>query len=108
MIEVNSLKVTDHAKTAQNETVKYLESKGYFYKTEVVVDERGDGRTGRVNIVAKKNGRTIGIEVDRCSPRKKSINKLKQNDFDTKVVLCRGGKDRYMLDDIFVIPIQIK
>ncbi len=47
-------------------------------RPEVFVNDRGDGRRGRVDYVLITEKETIGIEIDRKSPRTKSIFKLKQ------------------------------
>lgn len=50
---------------------------GWVVESEVAVDDRGDGRIGRVDILVTKPC-VIGIELDRASPREKSVFKLKQ------------------------------
>lgn len=53
-----------------------LRRHGYSVRREVPVPNRGDGRSGRVDIVATCDGSTVAIEVDRCAPRGKSLVKL--------------------------------
>lgn len=57
---------------------------------EVFVNDRGDGRSGRVDIVYEINGVKIGIELDRFSPRNKSIHKLKCLSADESYVVTRS------------------
>jgi hypothetical protein len=59
---------------------------------EFVVDDRGDGRIGRVDLVIHHPDGDIGVELDRMSPRQKSIFKLTEN-FDRWIVLLRGCND---------------
>lgn len=73
----NELVLTDNAKLSHEETVKYLESLGFNCKNEYRVLNRGDGRSVRIDIIAIKADLKIVIEIDRLSPRIKSIYKLK-------------------------------
>lgn len=57
---------------------------------EVKVNDRGDGRKGKVDLVYSSNGSTIGIELDRLSPRKKSIIKLNNLNVDHRCVITRN------------------
>jgi len=57
---------------------------------EVFVPDRYDGRTGRVDIVYTIGDRKCAIELDRFSPRDKSIFKLKQLDVDERYVITRS------------------
>ena len=45
-------------------------------KKEVFVPNRGDGRTGRIDLLFFINGKEIPIELDSRSPRIKSIFKI--------------------------------
>ena len=47
-------------------------------KRQVWVNDRGDGRRGKIDLVIKKENEKVGVEIDRISPRKKSIFKLNQ------------------------------
>ncbi len=102
----NNLVVTDHAKTAQNEIVKHLKSLGYKCVSEYEVDNRGDGRVGRIDIVATKDDIKLAIEVDNKSPRQKSINKLNSMTNYHKIVILRNGNGNYRLGDIYVVSIR--
>lgn len=53
-----------------------LETAGWFLVMHVPVENRGDGHSGFVDMVAYKDRFCIGIEVDRCSARIKSKTKL--------------------------------
>lgn len=53
-----------------------LRRAGYAVRREVHVENVGDGRTGRIDLVASKDGRVYAIEVDRKRPRKRSLRKL--------------------------------
>ncbi len=98
----DDLIITNHAKTAQNEAVIHLENKGYICIKEYKVNDRGDGRSGRIDIVAKNNAETIAIEFDNISPRNKSIYKLKNFNADKKYILLRVGNTNKIIDGIFI------
>lgn len=53
-----------------------LKAQGYQVKREVWVDDRGDGRRGRIDLVASKDNEVHAIELDLASPRMKSALKL--------------------------------
>lgn len=103
----DNLVVTDHAKTAQLETVRYLQSLGYSCIMEYPVPNRGDGRTGRIDIIATNEYESIAIEFDNKTPRKKSLFKLRHSDFDRKIVLLRKNDGiKYKKGDIDVISVK--
>jgi hypothetical protein len=107
LIMFDRLKVTDHAKTAQNEVVKYLQDNGYTCKCEHNIGDRGDGRDGRLDIFANNDQETIAIEIDKASPRSKSITKLRRCNADKKFILLRKNINPYKIDDIEVIGLGI-
>jgi DNA-binding transcriptional ArsR family regulator len=58
---------------------------------EVKVADRGDGRPGRIDLVAGRDNTMIAIEIDRESVRPKSLHKLSQVDAFKLVVLRRSS-----------------
>lgn len=53
-----------------------MRDRGWSVAEEHPVPDRGDGRPGRIDIRAERNGVAVGIELDREHPRRKSIVKL--------------------------------
>lgn len=90
---VSGFHVSNDAQDARTEICEWLAENGFSCKKQYAVQNRGDGRNGKIDILAEKEGATIGIEIDRDSPRDKSIIKLMQIDGE-KVVLVRNGKGR--------------
>ncbi len=74
----------------QDKIRDFLVDTGFSVKKEVRVQDRGDGRTGRIDLVAEKGGFIIAIEVDRFSPRKKSIYKLLHYPASLRIVIQRS------------------
>ena len=66
------VKATDHRKI-QEEIKRNLESLGYEVKLEKKI---WFGREGKIDVFAQKGNYTMGLEVDHCQMRKKSIEKL--------------------------------
>ena len=100
------LVITDHAKQAQKETVQYLTERGFNCIMEYLVNDRGNGTNGYIDIIATKGNDKLAIEFDRHSPRVKSIYKLNQLNDHQKVVLLRGyGNGK--ADGITILPIKI-
>ena len=73
-----------------------LAQNGFSCQHKAPVNTRGKDKryTGRINILAAKDGKTIGIEVDRKSPRDKSVYKLLHFDCDYRVIVLRDGLEQ--------------
>jgi len=103
------LKVTNHAKTAQYETKRFLIDRGYNVMLEVPIEY--DGKQGYIDIVAIKDGIHYPIEFDRLSPRKKSIMKVKEycrtRSHSKPFVLLRGAQS-FTQDNVEIVGIQLK
>jgi hypothetical protein len=63
---------------------------GWSLERERRVADRGDGRHGRVDLIATKDRETVAIELDRYSARRKSIIKLGQVPSTCQVIIVRG------------------
>ena len=87
----DNLKLSDHAKTSQYEVKDYMQSLGYKCHLEHKVEDRYDGRNGRIDIVCYKEKEIVAIEVDNRTPRKNSIYKLKNFKANKKYIICRNG-----------------
>lgn len=104
----SGITVTDDATTAHNEIVVWLESNGFNCKKEYPVADRGDGYGGRIDIFATRGDEMLAIEIDRITPRQKSITKLLQTEDCAKVILLRGGRETDTDGEIIVLPILLK
>jgi len=69
-----------------------FEKHGAQIEREVCVPDRGDGRRGKIDIVAHYKEKTYAIEIDWMSPRKKSIHKIQNYQCDGRFVVLREGK----------------
>jgi len=75
---------------------------GMKVSREYPVDDRGDGREGRVDLVVTcDTGEMVGVECDRASPRAKSIKKLKQLDYGV-IALRDSGAGTDILEGIYI------
>lgn len=81
----------DDAKAVHDALEAALVAEGMEVAREVEVSDRGDGRVGRLDLVATRDGYSFAIEIDRTAPRQKSITKLLGSGCDAKVVVLRGG-----------------
>ncbi|WP_196913765.1 hypothetical protein [Pseudomonas nitroreducens] len=82
----------DSAVDLHNEVQGFLEEQGFECVREYPVEDRGDGRAGRVDLVVKgDDGSLCGIELDRDAPREKSLFKLAQ--LPAAIVLLRSPYD---------------
>ena len=86
----NLLKVeaTDH-REIQEQIRRNLRNLGYYVKLEKKI---WVGREGKVDVFAKKDSYSIGIEVEHSTLRKKSIEKLNALKPDLAIFLLKGKK----------------
>ena len=78
------------AKAFENRACDLLVSRGWKVVRQYRVKDRGDGKSGKVDIVAYKRRLKAAIELDRIHPRKKSIFKVRQVPGATfRLVFCR-------------------
>jgi len=104
----NGLAITDHAKTAQYEIAEHLRSKGYTVVLEHPVPDAGNGTSGRIDIIATRKNERLAIEVDRSSPRDKSMFKLKSMSGYTPIVLLRNGNYNFIRDSVIIYSLTLK
>lgn len=104
---LSSIEVEDNATWARAECLRALRHAGWECRTEVIVDSRGDGRRGRVDIEAIRKGSTVGIEIDRSTPRFKSLVKLNRRDW-LKVIATRGKATREFRGVDLQIALKLK
>lgn len=57
---------------------------------EVLVADRGDGCRGKIDFVVYFKGEPLAVEVDRCTPRRKSIYKTQSLAPDNSFVITRS------------------
>lgn len=99
------LTVPDNAKLAQNAVISRLQSLGYKCVSEYPVEDNGNNNPGRIDVVAINGDEKLAIEIDRHSPRKKSVHKLKLMSEYKKLILLRGyGNGEVDGIQIMVIP----
>jgi hypothetical protein len=96
----DGLTVPDDAKAAHDKITEWLGNLGYDCHKEIWVDDRGDGRRGRIDIVASNNAHTLAIEIDRLTPREKSVFKLKQVNGVIRIILLRGTSEKQSIPEI--------
>jgi hypothetical protein len=66
-----------------------LSELGFACDREVRVGDRGDGRPGRLDLVAERDGVRIAFELDDRSPREKSVTKLRSVTGAARVIVLR-------------------
>lgn len=93
---LSGLSVPDDAGAAQRCIAEVLAGDGWAVQREVRVPTRGDGRGGRVDVVASCCGQEVAIEVDRERPRRKSVVKLRSRDW-IRVIALRNPNPAFDL-----------
>lgn len=90
-----SFKVTnDISATAASKA----EALGWFAKKEFPAPYRG--RAGRIDLFLNHEGVSVGVEVDRKSMKKKSIEKLRLLDLRYKILVVAYDDVKYLPDGI--------
>jgi hypothetical protein len=79
----------DAADDLHDRAEKALSLAGFSCSREFEVEDRGDGRRGFVDLVARRADVVVAIELDRATPREKSIRKLQQVRDAFRVVVLR-------------------
>ncbi|MDR2057654.1 MAG: hypothetical protein LBP83_05125 [Dysgonamonadaceae bacterium] len=104
----SKIEIRDNASMAHNEVIKSLLNNGFACRKGFAVNDRCDGREGRIDIFAEKDGVNYAIEIDRINAREKSISKLKSIENALKIILLRGG-ERFEIEGIdLVFPLRIQ
>jgi len=85
------LQVPDDATETHKKVAAFLERNGFYCRNEFRVPDRGDGRPGKIDIYAERGNLRLAIEIDRETPREKSIYKLRQVKGALRLILLRAG-----------------
>ena len=86
--DILKIKTTDHSKI-QAWIKRYFYDLGYYSQTE---KEVWRNRKGRIDVFAQKGSYSVGIEVDDCSIRLNSIEKLNALQPSLAVFVLKGYK----------------
>lgn len=106
---IRSLHVDDDSWKCNLQVREHLEENGFTWKSEIAIPDRGDGKSGRIDLIAIRGNEKYAIEIDYVTPRDKSVFKLNNFDDDyVKVILLRGGTKDYMLGKIHVMSLAVK
>lgn len=103
--------VADDDRAASMAVTAALEENGYLCQNNTPVPSRDNNPkyTGRIGIVASREGFITAIEIDRKSARRKSIHKLLEYPCDARLILLRGGTVDIVPDGIdAVISLTVK
>jgi len=73
----------------QDAIAEQFERAGFSVEREVTVPDRGDGYTGRIDLVARRGGEVFAIECDCGRPREKSRAKLEQFPATQRLIVLR-------------------
>jgi hypothetical protein len=100
--KLSKLKIYDNAKLAHKQIADFLSNEGLNVVYEYPVENRGDGRKGRIDLMVDGFDKPIGIEIDQASPRKKSIFKLNSINDIYRVIILRKGEFRNLAKGIHI------
>lgn len=106
---VEAISCDDCARCLHMRLMLDMAQAGYSCKREVRADYQGRKRPrrGRIDILAHRDGKRIGIEVDNEAPRPRSVLKLRGLDLDYRFIVLRGNRGLGMqiagIDGIFTV-----
>lgn len=100
---LEGLLVPDDAHQAHAVVADVLRAAGWQVRREVAVAVRGDGSGGRVDIEAERDDQLVGLEIDRCHPRRKSVLKLRCRNWIRVIALRDPSEDQVPIPDDFVV-----
>jgi hypothetical protein len=110
---VGKVGTTDNARLIHWRLVYWLKSQGFKCQREVRADYFNGLRicAGKMDVVATKGSVRVGIEIDRNSPREKSILKLRGMDLTHRVIVLRNPMKKdcpYLkgIDAVFVTSVE--
>jgi hypothetical protein len=89
---IEKVTIPDDAKQARGLIAGALSDSGFDCSKEFRVENRGDGKRGKIDIYASKSGLNYAIEINGDTLRQKSVFKLGQVDGAFKIILLRSGK----------------
>lgn len=89
-VALQTLQAPEDAGAAHSLVSNTLKQLGFAVRDEYPVENRGDGRKGNVDVVAERDGFRLAIEIDRSTPRKKSVIKLKAVADCYRLILLRN------------------
>lgn len=93
-------RVPDHAGSLQNVAEAALKDAGFHVIRELGVANRGDGKSGRIDLAAKRDGGFVVIELDCRSIRTKSVEKLRSVNNAYRIIGLRGDIENVEIDGI--------
>ena len=92
---LRGISAPDDASATRDAILHTLTQNGYSCQHQASVPRRSEDPqyTGRVGIVAAKDGVVFGVAVDRKTPREKSIYKLREFQCDYRIIVLRSGQE---------------
>ena len=92
---LRGISAPDDASATRDAILHTLNQNGYSCQHQAPTPRRSEDSqyTGRVGIVAAKDGTVFGIAVDRKTPREKSIYKLREFQCDYRIIVLRSGQE---------------
>lgn len=93
----------DTAEGFRKACVAALRKSGWSVAGEIEVPDRGDGRRGRVDLCAERDGVVVGIELDRMTPRHKSALKLLCRSWIRVIAIREAGGERRDYEGVHVV-----
>jgi hypothetical protein len=81
----------EDAASFRRSVMRSLTAAGFTCEREVPVGLLSNGRSGRIDVLAKKGATRVAFEIDRLHARRRSLEKLRKLDNVIRVVVLRDG-----------------
>ena len=90
--------------------LRFFNKRGFSCECHVLIPDRGDGKKGKIDIIATKDDTKMAIMLDNTKPRVKSVQKLQLlSDDYIKCIICRVvGVYRKIKDFHMIYPRHLK
>lgn len=106
---LREIKIDDDSVKVQKKLVQTLNKMGFEVKCNFPANERGDGRKGKIHLIAYGLDKPVGICIDNKSYRKSSIIKLNSIPDIYRMLIVRNGSVKPLKDSICVgLSLDIK
>ena len=99
---VTSLPTQASAQEFHNAFSQGMKNLGWCVRNEVSTYVRVLGKVGRVDSLCSWKGYHVGVELDRRSPREKSVLKLEALEANLKVIILRDPIEDFSPEEIGV------
>ncbi len=99
---------TDRTADFHERVQEALQLAGWNTQREVPVTYSPNRNDGRIDLVARRGARTVAIECDNRSPRRRSFVKLAAYECDARLIVLRRPAASALVGKVAVIGVEVQ